>query len=42
MQANGYNKLPIVSENFRRTFFANYRQIQVGNAYQVWRCNGRS
>ena len=40
MKTNGYNSLPIVSENFRRTFFANYRQIQVGNAYQVWRCNG--
>jgi len=39
MKTNGYTELPIVSDNFRRIFFANYRQIEVGNAYQVWRCN---
>jgi hypothetical protein len=39
MQTNWYNNLPIVTDNFRRIFFANYRQIELGNAYQVWRCN---
>jgi hypothetical protein len=39
MKTNWYNNLPIVTDNFRRIFFANYRQIKVGHAYQVWRCN---
>jgi len=39
MKTNWYNNLPIVTDNFRRTFFANYRQIKVGHAYQVWQCN---
>jgi hypothetical protein len=39
MQTNWYNNLPIVTDNFRRIFFASYRQIELGNAYQVWRCN---
>ena len=28
-----------LTDNFRQTFFVNYRQIKVGHAYQVWRCN---
>jgi hypothetical protein len=39
MQINWYNNLPLVSDNFRRTFFANYRQIKIDDAYQVWRCD---
>jgi hypothetical protein len=39
MLENFYNGLPLVSDNFRRTFFTNYRQIAVGDAYQVWQCN---
>jgi hypothetical protein len=39
MLQNLYNGLPLVSDNFRRTFFTNYRQIAVGDAYQVWQCN---
>ena len=29
---------PLLSENFRQTFLANYRQIETGEAYQVWKC----
>ena len=39
MQINWYNNLPLVTDNFRRTFFANYRQIKIDDAYQVWRCD---
>jgi hypothetical protein len=35
---NWYNNQPLLSENFRRTFSANYRQIETGQAYQVWKC----
>jgi hypothetical protein len=35
---NWYNGLPLLSESFRRTFFTNYRQIEAGQAYQVWKC----
>jgi hypothetical protein len=33
-----YTKLPMLSDNFRRTFSMNYRLIQMGQAYQVWEC----
>jgi hypothetical protein len=36
---NWYNGRPLVSESFRQTFFTNYRQIKIGEAYQVWQCN---
>jgi len=35
---NWFNGLPLLSENFRQTFFTNYRQIEAGQAYQVWEC----
>jgi hypothetical protein len=38
MQLNWYNNLPILSENFRQTFSANYKKIETGQAYQVWQC----
>ena len=28
----------LLSENFRQTFLTNYRQIETGQAYQVWKC----
>jgi hypothetical protein len=33
---------PMLSESFRQTFAINYRQIETGQAYQVWRCNAQS
>ena len=36
---NFYGGLPLFSESFRQTFLANYRQIEIGQAFQVWRCN---
>jgi hypothetical protein len=33
-----YNGHPLLSESFRRTFATNYRQIETGYAYQVWKC----
>jgi hypothetical protein len=33
-----YTRLPLLSDDFRRTFFANYRLIRNGEFYQVWRC----
>ena len=33
-----YTKLPMLSDDFRRTFSMNYRLIQLGQAYQVWGC----
>jgi hypothetical protein len=36
--SNWYNGLPLLSESFRTTFLANYRQIESGSAYQVWKC----
>jgi hypothetical protein len=35
---NEYNNLPLLSESFRKTFSTNYRQIETGQAYQVWGC----
>jgi hypothetical protein len=35
---NQYTYLPLLSEGFRTTFLANYRQIETGYAYQVWKC----
>ena len=35
---NFYNGLPLLSESFRATFSTNYRQIETGRAYQVWKC----
>ena len=35
---NLYTGLPLVSDEFRRTFFANYKLAQFGQAYQVWVC----
>jgi hypothetical protein len=29
---------PLLSEGFRATFATNYRQIDTGGAYQVWKC----
>jgi hypothetical protein len=37
-QLNWYDRLPLVSESFRQTFFTNYRKIQDGQAYQIWQC----
>jgi len=37
-QINYYTQLPLLSDEFRRTFFANYHLIQRGEFYQVWRC----
>jgi hypothetical protein len=36
---NFYTGSPMLSEDFRQTFLTNYRQIKVGEAYQVWQCN---
>ena len=33
-----YTKLPLLSDDFRRTFAMNYKLIQMGQAYQVWGC----
>jgi hypothetical protein len=33
-----YSNLPLLSESFRTTFSTNYRQIETGYAYQVWKC----
>lgn len=33
-----YTKQPILSDDFRRIFSTNYRLIQKGKTYQVWRC----
>jgi hypothetical protein len=33
-----YTKQPILSDDFRRIFSTNYRLVQMGQAYQVWRC----
>ena len=35
---NLYTNLPMLSDDFRRAFSKNYRLIQIGQAYQVWRC----
>jgi hypothetical protein len=35
---NWYTKLPLFSDDFRRTFFAKYKLIQKGEYYRVWRC----
>ena len=37
-QINFYTRLPLLSDEFRRTFYANYHLIQKGKFYQVWRC----
>jgi hypothetical protein len=39
---NFYNGLPLLSESFRATFSTNYRQIETGRAYQVWKCQLKS
>jgi hypothetical protein len=31
-------KHPLFSDDFRQTFFANYKLIQKGEFYQVWKC----
>ena len=36
-----YTRLPLLSNEFRRTFFANYELIQKGEFYHVWRCRDR-
>jgi hypothetical protein len=36
---NLYTAAPMLSDNFRQIFLANYRQVSVGQAYQVWQCN---
>jgi hypothetical protein len=36
---NNFNRMPLLSENFRQTFQTNYKLIETGQAYQVWRCN---
>jgi hypothetical protein len=33
-----YTNLPMLSEDFRRTFSTNYREIEIGQAWQVWGC----
>ena len=33
-----YTGLPLLSENFRRTFLAKYRLIKMGQFYSVWKC----
>lgn len=33
-----YTKRPTLSDDFRRIFLENYRLIQMGKRYQVWRC----
>jgi hypothetical protein len=33
-----YTQLPLLSDEFRRTFGENYKLAKVGNAYQVWEC----
>jgi hypothetical protein len=35
---NYYTKLPLFSDDFRRTFFSNYKPVQQGEFYQVWKC----
>ena len=35
---NLYTNLPMLSDDFRRTFSMNYKLVQMGQAYQVWRC----
>ena len=35
---NYYTKGPLLSEEFRRVFFANYKLVQEGKFYQVWQC----
>jgi hypothetical protein len=37
-QSNYYTGLPLLSDDFRRTFFAKYKLIQKGEYYRVWRC----
>ena len=33
-----YTKRPILSDEFRWIFSMNYTLVQMGQAYQVWRC----
>ena len=33
-----YTKHPILSDDFRRIFSTNYKLIQTGKFYQVWKC----
>jgi hypothetical protein len=38
-KSKGYSSyLPLLSEKFRTTFSTNYRQVETGYAYQVWKC----
>ena len=37
--SNLYTNLPLLSDDFRRTFFANYRLVQKGEFYRVWKCD---
>jgi hypothetical protein len=39
---NWYTDLPLLSESFRTTFSTNYRQVETGRAYQVWKCQSPS
>ena len=33
-----YTNAPLLSDDFRRTFYINYKLVQIGRAYQVWQC----
>jgi len=35
---NYYTGLPLLSENFRRTFLVKYRLTEIGQFYSVWKC----
>jgi hypothetical protein len=35
---NYYTGFPLLSDEFRRTFFSNYRLVEKGEFYRVWKC----